>query len=83
MATRRKVTAWESIEFHARTLREVESEYKDWRSAYRDKYRVTKKHKPKRLNGSRSPHSGHQRILHKYCMLVEFEKLRKKRTPRA
>jgi hypothetical protein len=45
-----KSSGLESMEFRGRTLTEVESEYKEWRSAYRDKYRVTKKHQPKRVD---------------------------------
>jgi hypothetical protein len=65
---KRKSTRGQSIEFHGPTLSEVEDEYKDWRGAYRDKYHVTKKHKPKRLNTDRASHHV------KYSMLVEFEK---------
>ena len=76
-----KSSELESMEFRGRTLTEVESGYKEWRSTYRDKYRVTKKHQPKRVDAARSPRRSRLTIPHKYCMLVEFEKLRTK--PRA
>src|SRR5690349_21495055 len=80
LVKRRKPRSSASIEFRGISRKDVEAEYRDWRTAYRRRYRVTKKHKAKRLPAHQAPDQLRRaRLPRKYSLLVEYAVLRTKR----